>query len=215
MIRRKSKALNIENQVVSTSKNKKPIEHIKPAALNLTQSSALSPQSSNPSLSNFDQVCAELLREGHGVKFCAPGDSMYPTICDGDLITVEPIKPSDVTVGDIILYRREFGVVAHRVMNIKAPEKKPSQNSNDGAQPSRSPTQSSVLSSQHYFTLRGDAAIGDDHPVHASQILGKIFMIERNGRRLDPYSLRIKLHQIARRFVSSLRRLVFSKIQSL
>ena len=139
----------------------------------------------------FFDTSVELLREGRGVKFEAPGDSMYPTICDGDLITVEPIKPSDVVVSDIILYRHENGVVAHRVVSIEAP-------------------QSSAPSPQRCFTFLGDAAINHDDPIRADQILGRVVSIERNGRQLDPYCLRIKLLYKARRVVARLKRLLFS-----
>jgi signal peptidase I len=113
---------------------------------------------------------------------------MYPTICDGDLITVEPKKPSDVYVGDIILYHHENGVVAHRVINMQEP-------------------QSSVPSTQHLFLCRGDAAIKYDNPIRADQILGKVVSIQRNGRRIDPYRLRIKLHYKTRRLASCIKRL--------
>jgi hypothetical protein len=132
---------------------------------------------------------------------------MYPTIWDGDLITVQPIKPSDVITGDIILYRREFGAVAHRVMHIFKPGAK---NWRDAPKGPQDRSSSETLQ----FFLRGDAAISDDDPVGADQILGKVVSVERNGRRLDPYSLRIKLHYITRRFVSYLRRFFSSKIQS-
>jgi signal peptidase I len=208
--RGESKALSFENQVVSTSINKRQKRHIKPIDLNSTQSSALRPQSSNLSPHNFEQVCAELLGEGHQVKFRAPGDSMYPTICNGDLITVKPIKPSNIYVGDIILYRHENGVVAHRVINIKAPIKKPSQNLNYSSERSLSLTQPSALSPQHCLTLRGDAAIYYDDPVEAKQILGKVVSVERNGRSIDPYGFRSKLYFKARRFASRLKRFLLN-----
>lgn len=185
-----SKAVSFENQGVSTSLNKRQKRHTEPFDLNGTQSSVLRPQSSNLSPDNFEQVCADLLREGHLVKFRAPGDSMYPTICDGDLITVAPINPSDVVMEDIILYRHQSGVVAHRVIDIEA-------------------HQPSVLSPQHCFTLRGDAAINDDFPVHSNQILGKVVALERNGRLVDPYCLRIKLLYKSRRLAVRLKRVFF------
>ena len=139
--------------------------------------------------SKFVKVCTELLRAGHQVKFKAPGDSMHPTICDGDLITVEPQKPSDVCVGDIILYYHENGVVAHRVVNIQAP-------------------QSAAPGTHHQLLLRGDAAIKDDDPVSSEQILGKVVSIERNGRQIDPYYLQIKLHYKTRRLAARIKRLL-------
>ena len=137
----------------------------------------------------FPELISDLLTDGHMVKFRAPGDSMYPTICDCDLITVEPMEPSDIIVGDIILYCHKNGVVAHRVINIEAP-------------------QSSALSPLHFFTVRGDAAINYDTPVSSEQILGKVVSIERNGRRIDPYNFRIKLLYKARRLAARLKRLL-------
>ena len=138
----------------------------------------------------FSEMLVETLNCGHSIRFRAPGDSMYPTISDGDLITVEPINPSDIVVGDIILYRHDYGVVAHRVVDIEAP-------------------QSSVRSPQHCFTLCGDAAINDDDPVHADQILGKVVALKRNGRDLDPYCLRLKLLYKARRLAVRLKKVLF------
>lgn len=188
MTRGEAKVLLFENQTISTLRNNKKRDQNKPIGLNLTQSSSPSPQSFNLTPLKFVKICTELLRQGYQFKFKAPGDSMYPTICDGDLITVEQKKPSDVCVGDIILYHHENGVVAHRVINIQAP-------------------QSSVPSTQHLFLLRGDAAIKDDAPVGSAQILGKVVAIERNGRRIDPYYLRIKLHYKIRRLASRIKKL--------
>ena len=191
MTAQESKVLSPENQAVSSYSIKRQKKRIKPIVSNLAQSSVLSPQSSYANSLKFEQVCTELLRQGHQIKFRAPGDSMYPTICDGDLITVHPIKPSNIIVGDIILYRHKSGVAAHRVINTRAP-------------------QSSVLSPQYFFTLRGDAAPVLDNPVGADQILGKVICVERNGRRIDPYCLRVKLLYKARRLASRLKRLFFS-----
>ena len=166
-----------------------PVDTAELVATTSPQSSALSPQPSDPKAFDVAQICADLLRSGILVRFRAPGDSMYPTICDCDLITVEPMEPSDIIVGDIILYCHKNGVVAHRVINIEAP-------------------QSSVLSSQHFFTVRGDAAINLDSPVFSEQILGKVVSIERNGRRIDPYNFRIKLLYKARRLAARLKRLL-------
>jgi signal peptidase I len=44
---------------------------------------------------------------------------MHPTIRHGDLITVEPVAPSNLKRGDIILYRLQNGFIAHRLVNIE------------------------------------------------------------------------------------------------
>ena len=67
----------------------------------------------------FTDITMELLERGHSVKFRAPGRSMHPTIRAEETITVEPIEPPAVKRGDIILYRIESGVIAHRVIRIE------------------------------------------------------------------------------------------------
>jgi len=164
--------------------------------LQFSQSSALSPQSSGPKPLNFAKVCTDLLRSGILVRFRAPGYSMYPTILHEDVITVEPVDASAVKVGDIILYRDEQSLIAHRVVKIE--------NKSD----IHTDSQSSALSPQSCFILRGDARPACDDPIYVEQILGKIVSVERNGRCIDPYSLKFKLIRYARRLLSRLKRLL-------
>jgi signal peptidase I len=149
----------------------------------------------------FSDMIEETLNRDHSIRFRAPGDSMYPTICDGDVVIVMPIDAGSITIGDIILYRHRSGVTAHRVMRILKRSKRNSRSALQGPQDRSS---SETLE----FILRGDAAINDDAPVSSEQILGKVVSIERNGRRIDPYCLRIKLHCKIRRFASRIKRLL-------
>jgi hypothetical protein len=70
----------------------------------------------------FPELITELLQDGYKVNFSAPGHSMYPTIMANETIMVEPIDPGTVRLGDIILYRTNGRVIAHRVIHI---EKRP------------------------------------------------------------------------------------------
>jgi signal peptidase I len=144
----------------------------------------------------YPELIVDLLINGHKVKFRALGYSMYPTILNGDEITIEPIKPEAIRVGDIIFYRNQESLVAHRVVKIEI--------KND----THNDSQSSVLSTQSCFILRGDARPICDAPVVAEQILGKVVLIETNGRRIDPYCIRIKLHYKTRRFCFRIKRLL-------
>jgi signal peptidase I len=147
----------------------------------------------------FPELISHLLTEGHTVKFSAPGDSMYPTICDGDIITVAPVQTACVTGGDIILYRHKSGVAAHRVMRIiKRGEEHPRRAFKDSQNLSPSETLQTIL--------RGDAAVVYDDPVGVDRILGKVILVERHGRRINPYSLRAILHFNARRMVARLKK---------
>jgi hypothetical protein len=152
----------------------------------------------------FPELTSHLLAEGHTVRFSAPGDSMYPTICDGDIITVAPVKTACVTTGDIILYRHQSGVTVHRVIRIAT--KKPYQNQHTPLKP-----QPSVLGPQTYLILRGDAAVVVDDPVLCKQVLGRVTFVERQGRRIDPYSLKTTICFKARRMAAYLKRFLRSK----
>ena len=129
---------------------------------------------------------------------------MYPTICEGDVITVMPIETASITIGDIILYRHKSGVTAHRVMHTL---KQSENDSRSAPQGSQNRSSSETL---HFF-LRGDAAVVFDDPVSADQILGKVTHVEREGRRIDPYTRRAKILFSTRRLASRLRRFVFSQ----
>ena len=66
----------------------------------------------------FPELITELLQDGYKVSFSAPGHSMYPTIMANETIMVEPIDPAAVKPGDIILYRTNNHLIAHRVVKI-------------------------------------------------------------------------------------------------
>ena len=141
------------------------------------------------------ELISSLLAGGHSVKFRAPGGSMYPTICDGDVITVVPIESASVAVGDIILYRHTSGVAAHRVIHLTK---------RDPADP-----QFSDPAPEMYHILRGDAAVVFDEPVDTGQILGKVTLVERKGRLSNPYSLKTIVCYKARRLIACLKRFIF------
>jgi hypothetical protein len=67
----------------------------------------------------FFKLITELLQDGYTVNFCASGHSMYPTILANETIVVEPIDPGSVRLGDIILYRTNSRLTAHRVIRIE------------------------------------------------------------------------------------------------
>ena len=118
----------------------------------------------------FTDVATGLLRQGYGVRFYAKGWSMYPTIKDGEMITVEPVVPSQVKRGDILLHHNGRGVIAHRVVRI-------------GRKKALLSTQNSVLGT--FFILRGDASSTCDEPVETDQALGKVVSVEQDGRLID------------------------------
>ena len=135
----------------------------------------------------FADVSTNLLRRGHRVRFRAPGWSMHPTIKDGETIMVEPVAPSAVKTGDIILYQFDSGVVVHRVVRVEK---------NNGTP---------------LFILRGDALGSHDEPVAVEQVLGKVVFVERNGRSMNPYGWKSRIFLRAHTCASRLKRLLLRK----
>ena len=105
---------------------------------------------------------------------------MYPSIREGELITVEPVAVSDVKLADIVLYRSERGLIAHRVVEIASRDAR-------------------------VFQLRGDASLSSDEPVSEQQILGRVVGVERNGQSIQLASRGAKMWHQARRLASALK----------
>jgi hypothetical protein len=87
---------------------------------------------------------------------------MYPTIRDGETVTVKPVEADKVRRGDILLYRTASRMFAHRVVRIEVKSGR-----------------------ERVFTLRGDALSACDAPVSAEHILGRIVSVERKGREIN------------------------------
>ncbi len=137
---------------------------------------------------SFGQLSGEVLSLGLGVRFRAPGTSMHPTIRHGDVITVEPAAPAKLKKKDIILFRLQSGLIAHRIVNIEE-------------------RNGSGLT----FILRGDASTTCDCPVEAQQVLGKVVWLERGHRTIDPYRWRVRLWSMLYLWLARLKRSVFQR----
>ncbi len=107
---------------------------------------------------------------------------MQPAIRDGALIRVKPIAPAKIRFGDIILYRREGGVIAHRVVAL-----------------TRHRGQLVGL------TTRGDASSTCDAPVQLHQVLGKVVAVE--GQTIEHMIMVQKLKLSLKRWYARLVRL--------
>ena len=125
-------------------------------------------------------LTTELLSQGATVRFRPSGRSMYPSIREGELITVEPVAASDVKLADIVLYRSERGLIAHRVVEIAARDSR-------------------------VFRLRGDASLSCDQPVEAERVLGRVVGVQRNGRSVGLASRGAKVWHKVRRLASGLK----------
>jgi len=117
----------------------------------------------------FVDLSAGLLTSGYGVRFRAKGSSMLPTIQEGEMMTVVPVAPHEVSCGDIILYCFAGGMIAHRVVRM-------AQAADGGA----------------VFSVRGDASWAFDQAVEAQQVLGRVVSVERGSRQVELTTQRAK-----------------------
>jgi hypothetical protein len=138
------------------------------------------------------ELAAEVLRSTGKLRLQVTGWSMLPTVIPGETLVVESFGDREisreVSRGDIVLFRREGRLFAHRVV----------------ATPSGS--------GEGEIVTRGDGMLHADSPLAASDVMGRVSCILRNGRSRKP-SVRLSLSQRAvaaavRRFDSAARFLV-------
>ena len=126
----------------------------------------------------FGAVIEEALTNGTIVRFRAEGISMYPTIRDGEAITVAAVSTDDVVRGDVLLCRHGKRVLAHRVVGV------------------------TTCGTERFFELRGDAKTSCDAPVAANAVVGKVIGVRRNGRVIPLAGRAARLRHRARRAAS-------------
>ncbi len=106
-------------------------------------------------------LAAETLRQSGKLRLQVMGWSMLPTIWPGDVLIVESAQAVSVSQGDIVLFGREQRFFVHRIVKKTAHE------------PSGLLTQ-------------GDAMDAPDPLVAEHELLGKVSLIVRNGRCIQP-----------------------------
>lgn len=108
----------------------------------------------------FLELSNEILSKGICLRFQARGGSMSPFIRDGDILKVKPVEISEIKLGDVIFYRTENRIVAHRVIKKVSGKDKA------------------------FLVTKGDSSPNSDEPLHAENLLGKVVTLERNGLSL-------------------------------
>jgi signal peptidase I len=105
-------------------------------------------------------LVAEVVRATGSAKLKVTGLSMLPAIWPGDVLTVNKISPKMLERGQIVLYRGDGKLTAHRVVQV----------------------------AHDHFLTRGDCVPSLDPPVTFSAMVGLITDVCRNGRaaKLQP-----------------------------
>jgi signal peptidase I len=98
----------------------------------------------------FRVLSGEFLSSGRGIRFRAVGASMYPSICDGDYVTVAPVSFDAIGVGDVVLSSNHGRLLVHRVVDLD----------------------------EAGFSTRGDALPLGDERSQREALLGRVVAIE-------------------------------------
>jgi signal peptidase len=111
------------------------------------------------------ELAAEVMERGERLSLRVNGSSMLPSLFPGDLLTFRRCAPSEIVVGDIVLFLREGRCFVHRVAERMA------------------------VGGASRLRTRGDALPACDPPLGEAEVLGRLSLVERKGRRLPPPQL--------------------------
>lgn len=103
------------------------------------------------------ELVAEVAREFGEVRFRAIGFSMMPVILPGDVLTVRRCGVADLRPEDVILYRRNEALVAHRIVRMD----------------------------EDRLITRGDSVRHEDSPIGEPEIVGQVVSVDRRGRAIS------------------------------
>jgi signal peptidase I len=122
-------------------------------------------------------LAGEVLRRSGRLRLGVTGWSMLPTIWPGDTLVIERVGCEDVCLGDVVLFGRDHRFFVHRVIAKSA--------------------------SAEGILTQGDGMPRPDQAVNGSQLLGRVSIILRGGRRFEP---RRSLHFYERIMAALVRR---------
>jgi signal peptidase I len=106
----------------------------------------------------FSEIAAEVLSKGGSFHYKALGQSMWPFIKNGAILTVESIQTVPPDVGEVVLYRSGTHAAAHRIVGIHS------------ERPER------------LFVIQGDACPDLRELVPSSDLLGRVTRVEYGGK---------------------------------
>jgi signal peptidase I len=107
------------------------------------------------------ELTVDVVRNFGEVRLKVTGASMLPYVWPGDVVTIQRRDATDLRPGQIVLYRRDGKLIAHRVK----------------------------LKLGDHLITQGDSLPHCDSPVSASEVIGQLVDIHRRGRRISPEPL--------------------------
>jgi len=125
--------------------------------------------SKNRFSSTIKNMGTSLLADGTTIRIKAHGYSMYPSVKPGSLLIIEPLKvKGDPKPGELIVVKRESGLIVHRLVKIE------------------------IKDGNRYYIARGDSNAYADKPVTLEMIAGRVIRAEATGENRVPADIRKK-----------------------
>lgn len=112
-----------------------------------------------------------LLEDNHQLSFSMRGNSMYPTLKAGDVGIVEKCSSADLKIGDIIVFKQNGKLIAHRLISINIENETP------------------------LFVAKGDKNSHPDKPFTVEALVGKVCLFERRNKKRRLESPKMKLNR--------------------
>lgn len=103
-------------------------------------------------------LIAEVTRTFGESRLKVTGCSMLPSVHPGDVLSIRRKSLAELSLGEIVLFHRNGGLVAHRIVG---------------------------KTKSHLFT-RGDSLSHQDSPVGEDEVVGQVVSILRGGRPVNP-----------------------------
>jgi polysaccharide export outer membrane protein len=104
---------------------------------------------------DYAQLAESVLNNSTNIKVPVTGDSMSPLLRTGDAIYVERVKAEDLSVGDILVYKTEGNMVAHRLVRILR------------------------KNGRCMFLTKGDTFSHVDSPLRESSLIGRVYAVRK------------------------------------
>lgn len=110
---------------------------------------------------NKSQLAESLLKDNINFKIPVTGDSMSPVLRTGDVIYIEPVKAEGLDMGDILIFKTEGNMTAHRLVRILR------------------------SNGRSMFLTKGDTFSSVDMPLKEEDIIGRAYAVEKFGLALN------------------------------
>jgi signal peptidase I len=109
----------------------------------------------------IQDISLNLLATGVPIRVNLGGRSMLPFLKSGDVGTVIPVKPEELAIGDVVMFRNSIKIIAHRIIEIRHHKGK------------------------YQIRTKGDSSRHPDQILEGPEILGKLISFEHNGIKHD------------------------------